>query len=88
MIRITFLNSNNKIDQRFSGIDWFPKLLDTGWGSKMLVGFRPASSILRVKQMTLINSQGEVSTFQSFYAISSKPRHKDYKIVTLVFGEK
>jgi hypothetical protein len=88
MIRITFLNSNNKMGQKFSGIDWFPKQVDAGWDSKMLVGQRPASSSPPVEQMTFISSPGEVSTFQSVYAISSKRRYKDYKTITLVFGAK
>jgi len=65
MKRVTFLNSNDKMGQRFSGIDWFPKLFDAGWDSRMLVGHRPASSDPRVAQTTRLSSPSVISTFRA-----------------------
>lgn len=65
MKRVTFLNSNDKMGQRFSGIDWFPKLFDAGWDSRMLVGHRPASLDPRVAHTTRLNSPGVISTFRA-----------------------
>lgn len=65
MKRVTFLNSNDKMGQRFSGIDWFSKLFDAGWDSRMLVGHRPASLDPRVAQTTRLSSPRVISAFRA-----------------------
>jgi glycosyltransferase involved in cell wall biosynthesis len=36
--QLLFVNSNDKMGQRFSGIDWFEKLEEQGFSSRMLIG--------------------------------------------------
>jgi len=49
MLQLLFVNSNDQTGQRFSGIDWFEKLEEQGFSSKMLIGRDKSSDDERIK---------------------------------------
>lgn len=49
MPQILFVNSNDEMGQRFSGIDWFEKLEEQGFSPKMLIGRDKSSDDERIK---------------------------------------
>ena len=65
--QLLFVNSNDKMGQRFSGIDWFEKLEDQGFSSRMLIGRDKNSDDARVqtfRNRTPILFQNAVKYFE------------------------
>jgi len=65
--KILFVNSNDKMGQRFSGIDWFEKLEEQGFSPKMLIGRDKSSNderIMTFKNKTPILFQNAVKYFE------------------------
>ncbi len=49
MLQLLFVNSNDQMGQRFSGIDWFEKLEEQGFSPKMLIGRNKSSDDERIR---------------------------------------
>ena len=48
MNKILYINSNDQLGQRFSGIDWFEGLEKLDFSAKMLIGRAKTSDDLRI----------------------------------------
>ena len=64
-MKVTFINSNDKWGQRFSGIDWFEELNIRGWDSHMLVGHSPTSSDSRISQTSRFNKKSVIAIIRA-----------------------
>jgi glycosyltransferase involved in cell wall biosynthesis len=64
-MKVTFLNSNDKMGERFSGLDWFSELENQGWQSNLLVGHQPTKADSRISQTTKLNTPSVISTIRA-----------------------